>query len=296
MPTACCPECGTDLSPAATASGFCADCGKPLPAILPKSPPELPASARHRASRSALMAWGTVRAGLGLTFYGILLFCLCVLLLGVVGVTAEGQQSTSALAVVAVFLSTLGLFAAVALALAGGCMSCAAPGKSGAKGWAWGVCAFLVASLVLGTVILVTRADSLRLDQENTGRIFRGESTLSSVWGAGETQALRHAFYASMALCNICYLLFLRRVAHSFRRRALALGIVGFLGLLVLFVASLVVLTHEEIPLPVTLPATLPSGEQLLKMILAGVAILGACYVVLIGRARRAVTRGILKS
>src|SRR5439155_18737748 len=99
----------------------------------------------------------------------------------------------------------------------------------------------------------------LRLDQENTGRIFRGESTLNSVWGEGETQALRHAFYASVALCNICYLLFLRRVARSFRRQALALGIVGFLGLLVVFVASLVVLTHEEILRPIPLPFALPS-------------------------------------
>jgi hypothetical protein len=244
----------------------------------------------------ALMGWCTVRAGLGLTFYGTLLFCLCVLLLGVVGITAEGQQSTSALAVVAVVLSAAGLFAAVALAIAGGCMTCAAPGKSGAKGWAWGVCAFLVASLVLGAVTLVTRADALRVEQENTARIFRGESTLESVWGEGETQALRHAFYASVALCNICYLLFLRRVAASFRRRLLALGIACFLGLFILSVASFVVLTHEEIRLPVELPFVLPSGEVLLKMILAGVAALGACYVVLIGRARRAVTRGILKS
>jgi hypothetical protein len=242
------------------------------------------------------MAWGTVRAGLGLTFYGMLLFCLCVLLLGVVGLTAEGQQSTSALAVVAVFLSAVGLFAAVALAVAGGCMSCAAPGKSGAKGWAWGVCAFLVASLVLGAVTLVTRADSLRLEQENIGRIFRGEPALDSVWGAGETQVLRHAFYASLALCNLCYLLFLRRVASSFRRKALALGIVGFLGLLLVFVTSLVVLTHEEIRLPFPLPFVLPSGEMFLKMILAAVAALGTGYVVLIGRARRAITRGILKS
>ena len=99
-----------------------------------------------------------------------------------------------------------------------------------------------------------------------------------------------------MAICNICYLLFLRRVARSFRRKALALGAVGFLGLLVVFVGSFVVLTHEEIRLPVPLPFPLPSGEALLKMVLASVAILGACYVVLIGRARRAITRGILKS
>ncbi len=298
MPVAFCPGCGNGVAPEGRKSGFCAKCGKPLPVILPKAPPRTvaPVVAKPGTPSPVLMAWGTVRAGLGLTFYGMLLFCLCALLLYVVGATAEGQQGTSALAVVAVFLSVAGLFAAVALAVAGGCMSCAAPGKSGAKGWAWGVCAFLVTSLVLGAINLVTRADSLRLEHENTTHLLRGEATAGSVWGQEETRALRHAFYASVALCNVCYLFFLYRVARSFRRKALSLGVVGFLGLVVLFVTGIIVLSHEEVRLPVELPFALPSGELLVKLVLAGVALLGACYVLLIGRARRAVTRGILKS
>ncbi|HKB39952.1 MAG TPA: hypothetical protein VKD72_26185 [Gemmataceae bacterium] len=298
MPTVFCPGCGNGVSTEGRKSGFCARCGKPLPVILPKVPPRPAAlvAARPGTPSSVLLAWGTVRAGLGLTFYGMLLFCLCALLLYVVGVTAEGQQGTSALAVVAVFLSVAGLFAAVALAVAGGCMSCAAPGKSGAKGWAWGVCAFLVASLVLGAINLVTRTDSLRLEHENTARILRGEGTVGSVWGEEETRILQHAFYASVALCNVCYLFFLYRVARSFRRKALSLGVVSLLALVVLFVAAIIVLSHEEIRLPVELPFALPSGELLVKLVLASVTALGACYVLLIGRARRAVTRGILKS
>jgi hypothetical protein len=315
MPAAYCPGCGKGVSPEARASGRCQGCGKSLVAgappghaarprevrptaaaapqtVRPQAPAARPATVKPAVPASLLLAWGTVRMGLGLTFFGVLLFCLCAFLLFVIGATADVQRGTSALTVVAAFLCAAGVGAAVCLALAGGCMGCAVPRNSGARGWAVAVCALLVVTLVLGVVNLLTRADRARVDQENAARIMRGESLLGSVWGPGETKVLKGALVGAVALGNVCYLLFLRRVARSFRRRALAVGIVLFLLLAVLFAGGVTYLGSG----PEDLPVELPSGEALLKLVLAGAAGLGVCYVALIGLTHGAVTRGILKS
>ncbi len=319
MPAATCPGCGKGVSPEARASGRCPACGKSFapahPAraqeVRPAAPAAAPRPAQAAAPRpgqvvparapaprptgpsaSALLAWGTVRTGLGLTFFGVLLFCVCAFLLYVIGATAEAGRGTSALAVVTAFLSAAGIGAAACLALAGGCMGCAVPRSSGARGWAVAVCAFLVLGLVLGVVNLVTATERTRLDQENTARIMRGEAVAASAWGSQETKALQLGFVGAVGLGHLCYLLFLRRVARSFRHRALAAGIVLFLLLAGLFAGGVTYAGSG----PVDLPIVLPSGETLIKIVVAGVAGLGVVYVALIGLTHGAVTRGILKS
>jgi hypothetical protein len=299
MSGAYCPGCGKGISPEIRASGFCTSCGKPLPTILPtqvdpaRAAEKTPARGEPSSSTpSTVLAWGTVRAGLGLTFFGALLFCLCVLLLYVIGITVDTRRGTSALAVVAAFLSVGGLGVAACLALVGGCLGCAAPRSSGARGWALGVCAFLAASVVLGVVNLVAGIDHRRVEEENTVRILRGDPLAVSSWGAEESLSLRYGFYAAVALGLVCYLFFLFRVANSFRRRFLSAGVVLFLLVAGLFASGLVAVNSEAFLLPFEIPA----GEEFLKLVLGGVAALAGCYVLLVGLTRHAITRGLLRA
>ena len=83
--------------------------------------------------RHDVLAWGTVRSGLGLTFFGGLLLFLCSLPLVVVQLTQEPElRKISFLVLVVVVLSLLGLLAGLSLIFTGVCMTTSAPASRSA--------------------------------------------------------------------------------------------------------------------------------------------------------------------
>src|SRR5262249_48686558 len=115
--------------------------------------------------RTDLLAWGTVRAALGLTFFGGLLFFLSAGLLAVIVMVYPVQlRGVPLLILVAANLGLIGVLSGLVLIFAGVCMTTAAPRGSGTRTWGRlaAVCGFLF--LLLGVVLGLAEFDAFARD------------------------------------------------------------------------------------------------------------------------------------
>src|SRR5207248_8152092 len=85
-------------------------------------------------SRRGLLGWGTVRAGLGVSFFGTLLAILCPVLIFIVSLTLKPHQPPTVLQLVALLIFPLGWVGGGMLFVTGVCMGAAAPRGSGIRG------------------------------------------------------------------------------------------------------------------------------------------------------------------
>jgi hypothetical protein len=233
-----------------------------------------------------LLGWGNVRAGLALTFFGGLLFGLCLLLFVSLQLTTDPSRGygASGLAASVGYFSVLGIVAGGVLLAAGGCMGCGAPVDSGVRGWgvAYSVCLALV--LVLGTVLFVALQSS-RADPYASGPM-RGRVG----WTADEVRGLGYTLYALAVVVAVFYLLMLRAAARFFGRDGLAVGVIVYLVVVVLALAGFLYFLHNP-------PRARGYGSNEVYLFGAGAVfiVLFVWGLLVVGYTRAAITNGILK-
>ncbi len=253
------------------------------------------------AQRPDVLAWGSVRAGLSLTFLGVLLTLLCPLVFAVIVWALADEKRPSVLALVALGSSVLGLFAGMVLFIAGAGMGCAAPRESGARGWGVGACVCgpltLVILVLLGMIGLdrlnqhFAEEQRLRQEAELALRPDVKRETISlpvTAFNDGEQQAIVCSFQGMCWLTLACHLLTLRASMASFGRRGLRMGVTCFLLFSLLYLGGVNVLSRER-----------EWDEGRLKMLggllLGGFVVLQVWYLALAGLARAALTAGLRK-
>src|SRR5256885_7171012 len=105
--------------------------------------------------RADLLGWGTVRAGLGVSFFGTLLAILCPILIFIVSLTLKPAEPPTVLQLVALYTFPLGWVGGGMLFITGICMGAAAPRASGIRGWSLGACFLGVLSVVVLVLVFV---------------------------------------------------------------------------------------------------------------------------------------------
>ena len=251
---------------------------------------------------SGLLGWGTVRAGLGVSFFGTLLAILSPMLLFVVNWTMEGQEKPTVLQLVALGSCLLGWLAGGVLFIAGVCMGAAAPAESGVRGWSIGACLLGPLSVVMLVLLgLIGSSELIRLGL-NKAREMREDSPFkpdlpvkddlpaasAPVFTADEAKAIVLTFEGVCLLTLLCHLLALRRVASSFQRLGLSIGVACFMLCSILWVAGLNTIGLKEERL------TASTLENLGLLFLVGVAVLQVWYLALAAMVRRAISEGLL--
>lgn len=307
MPTLFCPGCGKSISAEEKATGFCPGCGKVLPGptsvSAPPPPPrpvqrERPAVAHPEPEdlgiTRSVIAWGSVRAGLGQTVVGAIISSLSLLVFYVINITAVEGGGTSALPVTVGLACGVIAVVGIIVALAGMFLGCAAPADSGARGWAFATSTLLVLVCVLGAVFFVGFRELQKRERavEQTLLVGAQPHLGAPAWTPDEVQRVLYFACGAFVLAVVCYLLFLRAVAAFFHRNGLALGVVCYLVFLLLSLAGLLVLVTGALD-----PGALPVGGTYLPYLFIAVGVtLGVWGVVLVGMVRGAVTQGMLQS
>jgi hypothetical protein len=249
-------------------------------------------------AREDLLAWGTVRAGLALTFIGSLLAFISFFVLIAVMLSVQARlQGGGALPVLVVMYASLGWVAGIILCFSGACMSSAAPQNSGAKGWGIGTCIFSLLSLALFAVVVLVAINVIEQrekQEKEKNLIVLGDPRLTpprEPFSPQEARLIGYGFQGTWHLGVICYVLFLRAIASHFRRDGLAVGVVVYLIVYVLFMAGVNVLAHSDKP-PV---ANLEQLQTLAWVIAGGIVILAVWGIVLVGVVRAALTEGLVR-
>jgi hypothetical protein len=224
------------------------------------------------------LAWGTVRAGLGLLVVGVLVKAagLETSLLLLIGRPEEPFPGTGRL--VLGYLSWLAGMAGGILALAGMCLGCAAPGSPGPRRWA------VISAACLGVVVLLAVATMLctfeNLRAEHANRDRPGSDLASGKdgppYGPTMLKSIRYVSEGVGWLQGALFLLFLAGVARSFRRPGLAAHALVYLGVFLLVGVASVVL-HLVRQDPSRVPADVQQGLLLpswflLTIVLSGIA------------------------
>jgi hypothetical protein len=248
-------------------------------------------------ARADLLAWGTVRAGLALTFVGSLLAFISLFVLAAVMLSVRARlQGGAALPVLVLMCASLGWVAGLILVVSGACMTSAAPQNSGAKGWGIGTCIFALLTLVLFAVVVLVGINVIeqREKQEKENNlILLGEPRLGPArepFSPQEARLIVYGFEGTWLLGVICYWLCLRAIASHFRREGLAVGVLVYLIVNVLFTVGVNVMFHSDKP-PV---ANLDQLQTLAWVILVGFVVLAVWGIVLVGVVRAALTEGLL--
>jgi hypothetical protein len=242
-------------------------------------------------NRTDLLAWGTVRTGLGLTFFGTLLTALCVGVLVVVALTNQPDvRKVPVLMLVIGTLSLLGVLAGLVLALGGACLTSAAPSGSGARGWGMAATVFAVASLVLGVVLGLVLLDAEARHNAEARNVLADslKPPPDPPFSPEEQQMMKFGFQGTLGMAFLCYLLSLRRVASALKRRGLALGVVCYLLFCLACLAGVNVLVYGP-----RVPA-LENPELLVRVLLGGVALLFVWGLTTVALVRGSITRGIV--
>jgi hypothetical protein len=245
-------------------------------------------------SRQDLLAWGTVRSGLALTFIGSLLAFISLFVLVAVMLTVQARlQGGAALPVLVLMYASLGMVAGLILGISGACMTSAAPQNSGAKGWGIGTCIFALLTLALFAVVVVVAINVIEeRDKDKKGILFADPRLTPprEPFSPQEARLIGYGFEGTYLLGVICYWLCLRAIASHFRRDGLAVGVVVYLIVYVLFTVGVNVLLHTDKP-PVE---NLEQMKNLVWIILGGFVLLTIWGIVLIGVVRGALTQGVM--
>jgi hypothetical protein len=253
--------------------------------------------------RPDLLGWGTVRAGLGVSFFGTLLTLLCPILIFFVGWTLRGQQHPSVLHAVALITFTLGWLGGGMLFITGVCMGAAAPPGSGTRGWS--ICACFVGPIsvvALGLLAVLLTVADIRLDMENERAAHEVDRILlpqeakrplpgmpDAVFGPKETKIIVLVFEGVFLLTLLFHLLALRGIASAFHRSNLSVAVICFMLSSIAWVSGLNVLGLREEELS---PRKL---QQLILLLLAGLGVLKLWYLVMAALVRRAIGEGLLQ-
>jgi hypothetical protein len=249
-----------------------------------------------------LLGWGTVRAGLGVSFFGTLLAILCPILIFVVFLTVKENQPPSVLQIVAFPLFVLGWVGGGMLYITGICMGAAAPRGSTIRSWSLGACFLGALSVVM--LVLLGVAFSIKV-VEYGGEMFRGNQEAAHALGGqgghqplspqakpvfepGEAKIIILVFEAVCLLTLLCHLLALRGIASYFHRSSLSLAVICFMLSSIMWVAGLNVIGLREEELSAR------TLELLVMVLLGGLAILQLWYLALAAMVRRAIGDGLL--
>ena len=203
--------------------------------------------------RTEVLNWGTVRAGLGISFFGTLLAIISPVLLAFIGWTMRDQTDPSVMQVVFFLCALIGWLAGGILFITGACMGAAAPAESGVRGWSIGVCFLGPLSVIMLVLLATIGAIELKREGEKRAReTLEGARAINpdleaktplpelsqSPFGPKETRAIVVGFEAVCLLALLCHLLALRAVASSFQRSSLSIAVACFMMSSVVWVAG----------------------------------------------------------
>jgi hypothetical protein len=270
-----CPHCGNPLTSEERKGRTCPGCGKSLAAapgpeaVAPREstwegPSRLAAREPVWVARTEGVGWGTVRAGLALVAVGLVLVFAGLLIQNILD-RNYGQKGFLELPAGIQLLHFVVGFAFLAggitLTAVGLVMSCAAPGGTGAKGWANGV----VLCLVVGGIAFLLRVyaplandvaasewwkeirerrsqitkEELKAlaekDFQRVGELSKKRQKLDAEtkpddpWSPGAVKGLKYTFQGALILAGFFFLWFLWAVARRFGRRGLAVSILYYL-------------------------------------------------------------------
>jgi hypothetical protein len=259
----------------------------------------------HRPlSRPDLLAWGTVRSGLAVTFAGGLMVFLSAGVLFVVDIASKGNlHGASMLTILIAVLSGLGVCAGMVLALVGACMGSAAPQESAVRSWGYASCAFAVLTVAAFVVLAVAILDQQQIEflraQQDTPADLLGNAREPAppkvdhqpALGPEEITMVGYVLQGVFVLGACCYFLSLHALARHFRRDGLAVGVVCYLLFFLLFVAGMNVLAHTRAQGADDVERTKVAAW----LVLGGTGILGAWGLVLVGMVRGTLTEGLLR-
>jgi hypothetical protein len=246
-----CPHCNNPLTADERRGRTCPACGKPLAVGgAPGAAPEGGWSAVGSPSApgpasSAILGWGTTRAGLGILGAGLIFIALAfagtVILFG-----ALKQQKNDPEMMMVFALVGYALIGGVVFSLAGVLMLGAAPSESGAKPWA---IVTIISALVIGVVALLSAYgvlknqewESQKGPQKRDVRIQAGkvkddkDQADSPPFSDTVLTVLAYTFKGAIFLVGFFLSMFLWRVSRHLRRYGLAAGILAYVVLAALF-------------------------------------------------------------
>jgi hypothetical protein len=254
------------------------------------------------APQENVLGWGTVRSGLALTFFGILLWVVSVFVLVVLGFSylkglAAGEKIVvvppDGLAAVVFVLALIGMTVSAVLIPTGMMMSAAAPSGTGAKGWGLATAVFLVALLVMTVVMGVAASDFVFRQWKPTpapdlAKLDAPQTPPERAFSDREMQIIALTTVGVELLAGLSYLLFLRAVASYFRRGFLAFTAVLLLLACVGLPAGLVAMGMNK-----PQPLSEDDARFLFTIGLGGVAGLSLWFTLLVAQVRGAITRGL---
>ncbi len=254
--------------------------------------------------RADVLGWGTIRAGLALSFFGTLLTLLSPLLLTVVGLLVQEGGTVSVLTAVVIGCGVMGGLTGIVLFVVGACMGCAAPRGSGGRGWGVGACLFGPITLVLLVLLALVGYDfainvleelemeRLQAAAETRAAIEGGEvqaADVSKNWKPafdhGERQGIALTFGGAALLTLICHLMTMRAAAARFGRRDLGLGVVCFLLFTVVYLVGLGVIGFRQ--------QNVSELNLIVGAGIGGFVLLQVWFLVLTAIVRRAISHGL---
>jgi hypothetical protein len=253
--------------------------------------------------RPGLLGWGTVRAGLGVSFFGTLLAILCPILIFITSLTLKPHQDPTVLQLVALLTFPLGWVGGGMLFVTGICMGAAAPRGSGIRGWSLSACFLGVLSVViLVLVFVVFSIEVLRYGEEmgrgnqEAAQALQPPETKKSlpplpipVFESGEKKIIVLVFEVVCLLTLLCHLLALRGIASYFQRSSLSVAVICFMLSSIMWVAGLNVIGLREEELSAR------TLESVIMLLLGGLAVLQLWYLALAALVRRAIGEGLLQ-
>jgi hypothetical protein len=259
------------------------------------------------SNRTDLPSWGTVRAGMALSFFGTLLTLLGPILFVVILRALSRETTPSVLVLLLLVCSVLALFVGVTLYAAGACMLSAAPPGTGVRGWGVAVCFLAPVSLLLvltlllaGTVSLATEHERHRLQLKEEIALLDGRTRPDvklpeAAFSMDELKLMVAGFEGLCLLTLICHLLGLRGVARHFGRRGLGVAAGCFLLLSLCLIGGVNVQALRDLKdLPVE--KAQEALQKLGLLFIGGLVFLKLWFLVLVGLVRRAVTEGMTRS
>jgi hypothetical protein len=188
---------------------------------------------RPSGSRELAPSWGTVRAGLTVLNTGLIIFLvalviyiLCFVMLLATARGGGGGRGLEAIVVAVSFVLGLSALALIILWFVGVGMCCASPSESGGKGLAVGslICSVLSIVIAVGAlVVLIALASGPR-----GGRAQEAIMTLI-IFGVA---------WITSFVGFILFLFFMRAVAVFFGNNGLAMSIIAYFIVLMLFVVG----------------------------------------------------------